>query len=167
MGSAVLIVTFDNQEQADKALKGLKQWKNEKRIELGDAVVIVKDEEGEVKIHETSEFTTKRGAVSGGVAGLVIGTVLGGPVGGLVLGAAAGALAGKKIDLGVSNDEIAAVSESMENASSAIAVQIKSVKNKEMLASAIRQSGGKIHELSITDALEMELEDVAVRGSIR
>ena len=167
MGSAVLIVTFDNEEQGEKALDSLRQWKREKQIELGDAVVIVKDEEGKVKVHETSEFTTTRGAVSGGVAGLVVGTVLGGPVGGLLLGAAAGALAGKKIDLGVSNDEIEAVSDSMASCTSAIAVQIKSVKNKEMLAAAIRQSGGQIHELSLTDELEMDLEDVAVRGSVR
>ena len=167
MGSAVLIVTFDNEEQGEKALKALRKWKNEKEIDLGDAVVIVKDEEGKIKVHETSEFTTRRGAVSGGVAGLVVGTVLGGPIGGLLLGAAAGALAGKKIDLGVSNDEIAAVSESMESCTSAIAVQIKSVKNKELLAAAIRQSGGKIHELSLTDELEMDLEEVALRGSIR
>ena len=76
-------------------MKGLKQWKNEKRIELGDAVVIVKEEESEIKIHETSEFTPRGGAASGCVAGLVIGTVLGGPVGGLVFGAAAGALSGR------------------------------------------------------------------------
>jgi uncharacterized membrane protein len=50
MGSAVLIVTFDNEEQGDKALEGLLQWQKEKQIELDDAVVIVKDTEGEVPL---------------------------------------------------------------------------------------------------------------------
>ena len=166
MGSAVLIVTFDNKEQGDQALERLNQWKKEKQIELGDAVVIVKDEEGEVKIHETSDFTTRRGAVAGGATGALIGLMVGGPIGGLLLGAAAGGLVGKKVDLGISKDEITAVSESMENASSAIAVQIKSVKNKEMLAAAVRQSGGKVHELSITDELAADL-DVMARTGIR
>jgi uncharacterized membrane protein len=167
VGSAILIVTFDNVEQGDKALHGLREWHFDKQIELGDAVVITKDEAGKIKVKETNEFTPKRGAISGGIAGLVVGTLLGGPIGGALLGAAAGAYAGKKIDLGVSNDEIAVVSESMDNASSAIAVQIKSVKNKDMLAAAIRQSGGKIHELSLTDELELDMENMLSRGSIR
>lgn len=165
--SAILILTFDNMEQGDRALKTLKQWRKDDLIEVGDAVVLVKDEKGKVKVHETEEFTTKRGAVAGGLAGLVVGTIVGGPVGGLVLGAAAGGLIGKKIDLGISNDEIKAVSDSMNDASSAICVQIKSVKDKDMLAAAIRQSGGKVHELSLTADLEMDMEDVLLRGSIR
>ena len=165
MGSAVLIVTFDNEEQGDKALETLEQWQKDKQIELGDAVVIVKDEEGQAKVHETSDFTTRRGAVTGGSAGLLIGLFVGGPIGGLVLGAAAGAWAGKKADLGVSNDEIEAVTESMDKATSAIAVQIKSVKNQEMLAAAVRQSGGKVHELSISDEAVVNLEAIAQTGS--
>lgn len=166
MSSAILIVTFDDQEKGDKALKQLEEWQKEKRIELGDAVVIVKDEEGNAKVHETSEFTTRRGAIAGGAAGLVIGLMVGGPVGGLVLGAAGGGLLGKKVDTGVSNDEIEAVSDSMENATSAIAVQIKSVEDKNMLAAAIRQSGGKIHELSISEDTLADLELKAQQGFV-
>ena len=166
MGSAVLIVTFDNEEQGEQALEGLTKWQKEKQIELGDAVVIVKDDEGEVKIHETSDFTTRRGAVAGGAAGALVGLMVGGPIGGLLLGAAAGGLVGKKIDLGISKDEIEAVSESMEKCTSAIAVEIKSVENKEMLAAAVRQSGGKVHELSITDEVAADL-DVVARTGIR
>lgn len=165
--SAILILTFDNMEQGDQALKNLKKWQKDGLVELGDAVVLVKDEKGKVKVHETEEFTTKRGVVAGGVAGLVAGLIVGGPIGGLVLGAAAGGLVGKKIDLGISDEEIKAVSESMTEASSAICVQFKSVENKEMLASAIRQSGGKVHELSLTEDLELDMEDVLMRGSIR
>jgi len=166
MGSAVLIVTFDNQEQGDRALEQLEKWQKEKEIELGDAVVIVKDEEGKVKVHETSEFTTKRGAIVGGAAGLVIGLMIGGPIGGLVLGAAGGGLVGKKVDLGVSDEEIKAVSDSMDASTSAIAAQIKSVKHKEMIAAAVRQSGGKVHELSIDEDTLADLENKAQQGFV-
>ncbi len=165
--SAILILTFDDVKKGDQALKTLKEWQKEDRIVLGDAVVLVKDEKGKVKVHETEDFTTKRGAIAGGLAGLVVGTIVGGPVGGLVLGAAAGGLVGKKIDLGISDDEIKAVSDSMEDASSAICVQIKSIKDKAMLAAAIRQSGGKVHELSLTEDLEVNMEETILRGGIR
>jgi len=159
-GTAILILTFDDMESGDKALKTLKAWQKDKMIDVADAVVLVKDDEGKVKVHETEEFTTRRGAVAGGVAGLVIGTIVGGPIGGLVLGGIAGGIAGKKIDLGVSNDEIQAVSDSMENASSGICIEINSIQNKEMLAAAVRQSGGKVHELSITEPLDVHLDDL-------
>lgn len=165
--SAILILTFDDIKKGDQALKTLKEWQKEDRIVLGDAVILVKDEKGKVKVHETEDFTTKRGAIAGGIAGLVVGTIAGGPVGGLVLGAAAGGLVGKKIDLGISDDEIKAVSDSMEDASSAICVQIKSIEDKAMLAAAIRQSGGKVHELSLTEDLEVDMEETILRGGIR
>ena len=71
-----------------------------------------------------------------------------------------------KLELGISYDQIEAVSESMDNASSAIFAEIKSG-NKDLIASAIRQSGGTLHELSITDDLEMDIEDTfsAATGS--
>ena len=127
MGKAILIVTFNDMEKADKAYESLKQWQKENLIDIGDAVVLVKDEKGKIKVHETHEFTSKKGAVWGGAAGAVIGLMVGGPIGGLVLGAAAGGLAAKGIDVGVSNEEIEAVEEAMNNASSAIALQIISV----------------------------------------
>ena len=157
MGSSIIIVTWDDPQQADKALKSIKHWQKEKQIEVEDAVVVVKDDQGHVKVKETEHLTTKKGVVFGGVAGLVVGTMLGGPIGGAVLGGAAGALAAK-IDLGIPNETIEAVSESMEDASSALFAQLKSV-NKALLRSAIRESGGTLHELSITSAQELDLED--------
>lgn len=158
MGSAILIVTFDDTKKADQALDNLKSWQKEGRLEIGDAVVLVKNEKGKLKVHETTEFTTKRGATWGGIAGLVVGIMAGGPIGGLILGAAAGALAGKATDIGVSKEEIQSVTDSMENATSAIALQIKSIENKDMLAAMMRQLGGHIHELSLDEETEADLE---------
>lgn len=166
-GSAVLILTFDDMETGEQALKTLKKWRNEKLVELGDSVVLVKDEDGKVKVRETDEFTTKKGVVAGGIAGFTAGLIVGGPIGGILLGAAAGAATAKGLGMHFDKGEIEAVSESMENASSAICIQIKSVKNKDMLAAAIRESGGKVHELSITEGLETDMEDIILRGSIR
>lgn len=166
MGSAIIIVTFDDMESAGEALKTLESWQKDHEIELGDAVTVVKDEEGEVKIKQTEDFTPKRGAIAGGTAGLIVGTIAGGPIGGLLLGAAAGALAGKKLDLGISDDQIDMVSKGLHEASSAIFVQVKSG-NKDMLAAAFRESGGTLHELSISDETEDYLQETMIKGGIR
>jgi uncharacterized membrane protein len=167
VGSAIIIVTWDDMERADKALEGLRSWQKEGLVDVKDAVVVVKDEAGEIEIEETQEFTAGRGAVAGGVAGAVIGLMVGGPIGGALLGGAAGALAAKKVDIGVSDETIEAVSESMENASSAILAQLAKA-NKDALAAAIRQSGGKLHELSIADDTVFDIEGVLAKaGSAR
>lgn len=164
MASALFIVTFDDVEKGEKALEGIKRWRKEHLIEIADAVVIVKDESGKVRVEETDEFTTKRGVIAGGSAGLLIGLFVGGPIGGAVLGAAAGALAGKKIDLGIPQEKIDAVADSMHNASSAVAFQVQKVKNKDMLMAAIRQSGGELHELSISDDAEVDAAELLQHG---
>ena len=166
MASTFVIVTFDDMDKADEMLKIMKDLEHEKRLLLDDAAIVVKDEEGELTIKDIGEFTPKRGAVTGGAAGLVIGTILGGPIGGVILGAAAGALAGKKIDLGISNEKLQAVGESMENAGSAFFARIEAG-DMEILAMILRQSGGKLHELSVDDETVLDLENIMLKSDLR
>lgn len=89
--------------------------------------------------------------------------MLGGPIGGALLGTLAGALAGKSIDLGVSKEKVEAVSESMVDASSALLVQIESGK-KDALAAMLRQSGGELHEVSVSQQVAAEVSEVAAQA---
>ena len=118
--SDIGIVTFPEEDTAKQVLKSLKKLEKDKTIKLEDAAVVTKGEDGKVKVSQTLDETTAKGAISGGAIGLVIGTMVGGPIGGALLGAAAGAFTGKKIDYGISDDKIKAVSEALEDHSSAI-----------------------------------------------
>jgi uncharacterized membrane protein len=158
MADTIIIVTWENMDRAKQALDSAKKLDKEKLIELKDAVVVVKDEQGDIKVKEAVDATAKGGAISGGLIGLTIGAVLGGPIGGLVLGAAAGAFAGKKIDLGIPREKIDAVGESMVDGSSAIFLQIGSGK-KDFLQAAVRQSGGHVVEFSVADEVAQNVED--------
>lgn len=71
MGSSIVIVTFDNETIAYRALESLQKMRGEKMFEMSDAVVVTKDIHGQITVKETEELTPKRGAVTGGVAGLV------------------------------------------------------------------------------------------------
>lgn len=159
----IAIVTFDDMQKAKEVLASLKKMEKEELVKLDDAVIIVKDERGKLKVKETKDLTTGKGAAKGGVVGLVIGLMLGGPIGGALLGTLAGALAGKSIDLGVSKEKVEAVSESMANASSALLVQIESG-NKDALAAMLRQSGGELHEVSVTKEVAAEVSEVAAQA---
>jgi uncharacterized membrane protein len=158
MASSIVIVTFEDMTSANQVLAELKQLQKDKTIELADAVTVVKDETGEIKVSETTDFSRRRGAVTGGAIGLVIGIVVGGPLVALLLGAGAGSLLAKKIDLGVSKDKIQAVSDSMNNSSSAIFLQVKQVKDNGILGALMREHDGTVHEIELTDEHEEVLE---------
>ena len=98
MKTGIAVVTFQDTEGAGKLLDMLKDLEKQKLVELDDAVIVVKDVDGEVKVKETKDLTKAKGAAKGGTLGLVVGLMLGGPIGGVLLGAGAGALASRKVD---------------------------------------------------------------------
>jgi uncharacterized membrane protein len=99
--------------------------------------------------------------------GLIIGLVLGGPIGGLVLGAAAGALIGKKVDLGISKEKIELVADSMDDSSSAIFLQVVSVKQEGILRALMEKYDGTLHEIELSDEhladIDQSLTDTDLR----
>lgn len=73
-------------------------------LKLRDAVVVVKDAEGNTSVRETIDPQPGRTALSGGVWSALLGFLVGGPVGWVVggaVGAGVGAVTAKVVDLGV------------------------------------------------------------------
>lgn len=157
MSHTIIVMTFEDERNARRALKVLESMGTEKLFELSDAVVLVKDLDGVVSATETRDVSGGRGAVVGGVAGLVVGTLLGGPIGGVLLGAATGAIAGKAIDVGVPDHKIAEVSKALDRCSSALLLELKSG-DPDKLVAAISETGGELFELTVPDEARQQLE---------
>ena len=156
--STVAVVTFDDETKADTFLKGVKELENAGRIKLNDAVVVKKDAKGKIKVHETTDFTVRKGLAGGSILGFVVGFFFGGPIGGALLGAAAGALLGKKLDLGISQDKIEAVEEAMGPGSSAIFLQIEEG-TADILAAMVRDLDGTVVDLAISEDVQMKVNE--------
>jgi uncharacterized membrane protein len=160
MGSSVIVMTFDDMRQAQKAYNVLKSLRSEKLFKLSDAVIISKDVDGDVYIDETEDVQAKGGAITGGVAGLVVGFLVGGPIGGALLGAATGAIAGKVIDTGIPEKKVKEVAAAIEVATSALLVQVKEG-NLDNLVDAMEETGGQLFELNVSDEAEKQLKEAA------
>ena len=118
----LIIAAFQDENKADEALKSLKELDKQDVIDVINAAVLVKDQDGKASIKETGDPDAKRGALFGAVVGGLIG-LLGGPAGvvvGAAAGAAAGGVAAHKIDLGFDDDYLKEVQESLPPGSSAI-----------------------------------------------
>ncbi len=122
----MFVVAFDGVGQADEVLETLRELHDSKLAELGKAAVIQRDADGQIDIEETADMDTKDSAIAGAVAGGLLGMLTGkGLVGGALLGAGGGALASKGLDLGIDDDYLKEVAESLGPDSSAIVATVE------------------------------------------
>ena len=91
--SDLIAIAYPDQATAERVRGRLAEAVKAKVIELDDAVVISRDAEGKVKLHQTTS-TAGVGAAGGAVWGGLIGLLFLAPLLGMAVGAAAGAAGG-------------------------------------------------------------------------
>src|SRR6476619_4113173 len=96
--STLVVIGYDDQFKAEEVRLSLMKMQKEYLIDMEDAVVAVKDQQGKVKLHQAVNLTAA-GAVSGGFWGSLIGLIFLNPVVGLAVGAASGAVSGALTDV--------------------------------------------------------------------
>jgi uncharacterized membrane protein len=154
--SNLVVVTFDNEEEAGKVREALKA--QSANISLDDSAVVVKDAEGEIHVKNEVDRGVAVGALGGGALGLLIGGLLF-PVGGLVLGALGGALVGKMLDMGVDKKFVDDVSEHLQPGTSALFVIVREA-NPNVALAALRPYKGKVIQTSLPPEAEAELRRI-------
>jgi uncharacterized membrane protein len=116
----MMVVAFDSEDEAEQVLDALKALEGEHVIDLKSAAVVVRRADGKVRIKETKDFDARQGAIGGAVAGGLLGLLRGGLLKGAILGAAGGAAAGKVVDLGLEDDFLKEVGETLGTGTSAV-----------------------------------------------
>lgn len=97
-------ISFSGLPRAQEFLLALKGLSLAGHLTMRDAVLVVKDVEGKVRVAETIDPQPGRAALSGATWIGLLGLLFGGPVGwiaGIGLGAGIGALTAKLVDLGI------------------------------------------------------------------
>jgi len=91
------------------------------RFYYQDAALAYKEDD-EVKLHQTTVLTKKKGGRRGFWIGLGVGFLLGGPIGGALLGTGAGVLIGKK-DRGLSDEMMESLNLGLDQGYAVVFVQ--------------------------------------------
>lgn len=155
----LLILTLDTAPKAAEALQALKQLKKEKSIPALVAAVLAKDEAGNTSVKETADVKPRQGTLFGAVTGGLIG-LLGGPVG-AVVGAAAGAATGRaaagRIDLGLPDEYLDQLQESLQPGSSALVVLVNQ-DTISLVSEALKPFGGRLLHQPITEEIAARLK---------
>ncbi len=155
--SNLVVLTFDDTEQAVQAFEALKHAQSGGHLKIDDAAVIVKQESGKVEIKNQLDTGVKWGAVGGGVLGLLLAGLFF-PLAGLAVGAIGGALIGKALDLGVDKKFVQDVTENLKPGSSALFV-IGSSDNPAVVAGALRPFQGTIYQTTLPSDSVAALQD--------
>jgi uncharacterized membrane protein len=156
--SNLVVVTFDNAEEAGKVLQTLRSAQRADYLSLDDSAVVVKDEEGKIHVKNEMDRGVKVGAVGGGLLGLLLGGIFF-PVAGLLVGALAGGLIGKSVDLGIDQKFVKEVGEDLQPGTSALFFIVREA-NPEVAVAALKPYKGTVRQTSFPPEAEKELRRI-------
>ncbi len=162
--SDLVAVLFNDETTAFEMRAELAKMQKEYLIDMEDAVVVTKDGQGKVKLHQATNLTVA-GAVGGSFWGMLIGLIFLNPLLGMAMGAGAGAISGKLADIGISDKMMKELASSFEPGNSALFVLIRKVTGDKVLDRLKPFVGkGKVFKTSLNkdreDTLRAALEQV-------
>jgi len=156
--STIIVITFDNAEEAPKVRETLRQVEHGGYLNLDDSAVVVRDEDGKFHTKDQLDRGIKTGAGLGAILGLFIALVFA-PLAGLILGAALGGLIGKTFDLGISKKFIKDVEAEMQPGTSAIFFIVRDA-DPAMALAALKPYKGTVYHTSLDPDDEEHLQKI-------
>ena len=139
--SDLVVIGFENTQKAEEVLWRFRALRSQDLLDLDDAVVVVRDEKGEINLKQSINLThydASAGLLSGGLLGAMVGLVFLNPAAGFLIGgmigAGAGALSGSLSDYGIPDDFIRSLAETIPVNSSALFILARKVQPEKILA---------------------------------
>jgi uncharacterized membrane protein len=155
--SDLLVIEFPSEAKAEGVREMLLAMQKEYLIELGDAVVAVREANGRVKLNQLFQ-PVARGAVSGALWGSLIGLLFLMLLTGAALGAASGALGGKLADLGINDEFMRQAARTLQSGNAALFLLIRKMTTGKVLT-ALRGVGGTVMRNSFDETKEEALRE--------
>ena len=156
--NTLVVVGYDEPYKAEEVCLKLRKLQSEYLLDLEDAVVAVKDEQGKVKLHQSVNLSAD-GAIIGGFWGSLTGVIL--------RNAAAGAASGALTDVGINDHFMKELSATLSSGSSTLFVLVRRpVPDRDRLLEKLKGTGGKILKTSLSHEDEAKLQAAlsAARG---
>jgi uncharacterized membrane protein len=153
----LIIIAYDTEATAEAARKKLLELQKEYLIELGDAVVAVRQPDGHVKLNQLVSLTAA-GAASGGMWGALIGLLFLNPLLGAAIGAGAGALRGRFTDIGIDDAFMKDAASALAPGQAALCVLVRKVTADKVLP-VMAGFGGKVLRTNLTNEQEGRLAE--------
>lgn len=160
----LIAIVFDSEAKAEEVRGLVLQMSKDYLIDIGDAAIAVKDQDGKIKLNQLMN-TTAAGAAGGSFWGLLIGVLFLNPLLGVAAGAAGGAIAGALTDVGV-NDKFmkSLAAEDIQPGEAVLFVLVKKVTGDKVLE-RLQGVGGRVLQTSLDHTREDRLRE-ALAGHV-
>src|SRR3954470_1365996 len=154
--STLAVIGYDDVFKAEEVRITLLKMQRDYLIDMEDAVVAVKDAGGKVRLHQAVNLTAA-GAVSGGFWGTLIGLIFLNPLLGMAVGATAGAVSGVLTDVGINDNFMKELAETLKPGSSTLFVLVRKATPDKVLEE-LKGTGGKVLRTSLSHDDEAKLQ---------
>lgn len=161
--SDLIVIAFPSEQKAEKVRQKILDMQKEYLIEVGDAVVAVKEADGRVKLNQMFH-PTATGAAAGSFWGLLVGLIFLMPILGAAVGAGAGALSGALTDFGINDKFMKDLSDSLQPGNAALFVLVRKMTTDKVLAD-LQGVGGTLLKTSLDHSKEAALRE-ALAGHV-
>lgn len=160
--SDLIVIAYPDEAKAESVRGRLFELQKNYLIDIGDAVVAMKEADGRVKLRQMFS-PTAAGAASGWFWGLLVGVLFMMPIVGVAAGAAAGALGGALSDFGIDDRFMKDLSASLQPGNAALFLLVLFLLVKTMTADKVlddlRGTGGTLLRTSLDHGKEEALRD--------
>jgi len=159
--STLVAVLFEDDTTAFDMRTALMKMQKQYLIDMEDAVVVIKSQNGAIKLDQTINLTAA-GAIGGGFWGMLIGLLFLNPLLGAAIGATAGAVSARFKDIGINDQMMRDLAQSFKPGSSALFVLLRRMTADKVLEGLKPFSGkGKVFQTSLNKD-----DEAALRASL-
>jgi len=155
--SELIVFAFKTETGAEEMRNALGQMQKEHLIELEDAAVVVRKQDGKAKVKQATSLVGA-GALGGAFWGMLIGLLFFMPWLGLAAGALGGAIGGKFTDIGVDDKFIKEVGATIEPGQSALFLLVQSATVDKVLPQ-LEKFDATVLQTSLSEEDEAKLRD--------
>ncbi|MCP8938228.1 DUF1269 domain-containing protein [Alsobacter sp. SYSU M60028] len=155
--SDLVFIAFPTEAKAEEVRQRVLALQKEYLITLGDAVVVVKNAEGHIKLNQLIN-TTATGAMSGALWGTLVGLIFLNPLVGTAVGMASGALSGKLTDVGINDAFMKETAAALQPGSAGLFLLIKKMTADKVLKD-LEGVGGVVMKTSFDETKEAQLRE--------
>lgn len=155
--SDLIVLAFKDETGAAQMRDELVGLQKQHLISLADAAVVVRQQDGKVKVKQAVNLVGA-GAVGGAFWGMLIGLLFWAPWLGLAIGAVSGALGGALGDYGVDDKFIKEVGSTIEPGNSALFLLVQSW-TKDKVMDSVAKYEAKVVQTSLSKEDEAKLKE--------
>jgi uncharacterized membrane protein len=153
----LIVLAFGDEQGALQMRDKLLEIREQRMLQLADAAVVVRRQDGKVKVKQLTELVGS-GALGGAFWGVLVGLLLAAPWLGLAVGAIAGAAIGGLADYGVDDKFMKDVGNTIQPGHSALFLLIHRA-NLEKLMPRLQEFHPTILQTTLSEEDEAKLRD--------